>query len=179
MNNLDTFRFLSLRVLIFLIIVFLTLIGLITYGNSLSLSANVPDKYSEVVAGEKFYFEMDIKYPENLGRVDLRFEYKIFGPDNELVAQAKVLKAVETQASFIDSISIPKSVSNGVYSLEVKVLDYGDLDQDISTSFHVVSLENDKLQLYFIILIAVAVFIALLVLYDLKSSRDIRKKLGE
>lgn len=176
MNKLDTFRFMNQKILYFIIFIILILLGLISLGYSLSLSANVPDKYSEVVAGERFFFEMVIKYPENLGRVDLRFEYKIFGPGGELIAQSKVLKAVETQASFIDSIAIPKSVSNGVYTLEIKVLDYVDLDQEISTSFHVVSLENDKLQLYFIILISVAIFIALLVLYDLKSSIDFRNK---
>jgi hypothetical protein len=145
--------------------------------SALSLSVNVPDKYSEVTAGERFFFEMIVKYPENLGRVDLRFEYKVYGPDSELIAQSKVLKAVETQASFIDSIAIPSSVQNGIYTLEVRILDYAELDEEISTSFHVVSLESDKLQLYFIILILVVVFIGVLVLYDLKMNRQFREKL--
>jgi hypothetical protein len=148
----------------------------IDFGNSLSLSVNVPDKYSEVTAGERFFFELIIKYPENIGRIDLRFEYKIFDPDNVLVAQAKVLKAVETQASFIDSIAIPSSITNGVYTLEVRILDYAELDEEISTSFHVISLGSDKLQLYFIILILVVVFIAFLVIYDLRMNRKFREK---
>ncbi|NQZ84453.1 MAG: hypothetical protein HRU03_01925 [Nanoarchaeales archaeon] len=156
-------------------IYFITFFLSVDFSNALSLSVNVPDKYSEVTAGEKFFFELVIKYPENLGRVDLRFEYKIFNPDNELIAQSKVLKAIETQASFIDSISIPSSAKNGLYSIEVKILDYAELDQLISTSFHVVSLENDKLQLYFIILIIVGIFIAGFVLYDLKVNHDFRE----
>ena len=94
-----------------------------------------------------------------------------------MIAQSKVLKAVETQASFIDSIAIPSSVQNGIYTLEVRILDYAELDEEISTSFHVVSLESDKLQLYFIILILVVVFIGVLVLYDLKMNRQFREKL--
>ena len=105
-------------------IYFITFFLSVDFSNALSLSVNVPDKYSEVTAGEKFFFELVIKYPENLGRVDLRFEYKIFNPDNVLIAQSKVLKAIETQASFIDSISIPSSAKNGLYSIEVKILDY-------------------------------------------------------
>jgi len=146
------------------------------YGNSISLSVNVPDKYSEVVAGERVYFELDVKFPENLGRVDLRFEYKIYGVDDELVAQAKVLKAVETQASFIDSIAIPKSLKDGIYILKIRILDYSELDEEIITSFHVVSLEDDKLQLYFIILIIVIVFVALLVFYDFRINAKLRGK---
>jgi len=144
--------------------------------NSISLEVNVSDKYSEVVAGEKFYFELDVKYPENLGRVDLRFEYKIYGVDDKLVAQAKVLKAVETQASFIDSISIPKSLEKGVYVLKVRILDYSELDEEIITSFHVVNLKDDNLQMYFIILIVVVVFVALLVIYDLRMNAKLIKK---
>ena len=167
------------KFLIFLFFLFFYFFNAIEYASALSLSVNIPDKYSEVTAGDKFYFELVIKYPENLGRVDLRFEYKVFDSDESLIAQAKVLKAVETQASFIDSISIPSSVKNGVYFLEIKILDYSELDEDISASFHVVSLQNDKLQLYFIILICVVIFISLLVLYDLKMNRALREKLGE
>jgi hypothetical protein len=166
-----------IKFLFFSLIVCLGFFSSVESGNALSLAVNVPDKYSEVTAGERCFFEMIVKYPENLGRVDLRFEYKVFGPDGELVAQSKVLKAIETQASFIDSIAIPSSAVNGVYSLEVRILDYSELDEEILTSFHVVSLESDKLQLYFIILILVVVFIGGLVMYDLKINRQLRDKL--
>lgn len=143
---------------------------------SISLTVNVPEKYSEISAGEKFYFELDIKYPENVGRKDLRIEYRVVDQEGNLVAQSKVLKAVETQASFIDSISTPKSLSNGVYILNVRILDYQDLNEEISTSFHVVTLESDKILTYFYILLIVILFVALLVLYDLffgKKKRNV------
>jgi len=32
---------------------------------ALSISVHVPEKYTDVEAGERFYFEIDVKYPEN------------------------------------------------------------------------------------------------------------------
>ena len=78
--------------------------------SALSIVVHVPEKYTDVVAGERFYFEIEIKYPENPSRKDLRLNYEIM-KDNEVIAQAKVLKAIETQASFMDFIVIPFRIS--------------------------------------------------------------------
>ena len=97
----------------------------------------------------------------------MRLEYKVVDTEGNLVAQSKVLKAVETQASFIDSIAIPKSLANGVYILNLNMLDYQELNEEVSTSFHVVTLEADRIKSYFYILLVVVSFVAVLVLYDL------------
>ncbi|MCH7850130.1 MAG: hypothetical protein IH845_00620, partial [Nanoarchaeota archaeon] len=36
--------------------------------SALSIVVHVPEKYVDVQAGERFYFEIEIKYPENPSR---------------------------------------------------------------------------------------------------------------
>jgi len=64
-------------------------------ASALSISVHVPEKYTDVEAGERFYFEIDIKYPENTSRKDLRLNYVILR-DGAIIAQAKFLKAPHT-----------------------------------------------------------------------------------
>ena len=51
-------------VLIFFSLFFLTSVS------ALDITLHVPEKYTDVQAGERFYFEIEIKYPENPSRKD-------------------------------------------------------------------------------------------------------------
>src|SRR3989339_157453 len=97
-NNLGVIKKYLLLILFLLIINFSNFISV----SALSVAVHVPEKYTDVVAGERFYFEIEVKYPENPKRKDLKLNYEIIDSDGKLIAQSKVLKAVETQASFID-----------------------------------------------------------------------------
>ncbi len=120
------------------IVLFLFISSLISTApaSALSIVVHVPEKYTDVHAGERFYFEIEVKYPENPSRKDLRLEYEI-KKDDEIIAHSKVLKAVETQASFIDFIVIPESADDGMHIINVKISDYETLSEEVSASFHV------------------------------------------
>ena len=141
-------------------ITFLCAIALPIPALALSISVHVPEKYTDVQAGARIYFEINIKYPENLSRKDLRLNYEIT-KDDEIIAQAKFLKAVETQASFIDFIVIPESAKKGLHVIKVGISDYEDLDEEIEASFHVIK-RGDTLKLYFFILLGAILFVGLL-----------------
>jgi len=148
---------------------FLSVAGLVSlsFASALSISVHVPEKYTEVHAGERFYFEIDVKYPENPSRKDLRIEYEIFTEEGDLIAQSKVLKAVETQASFIDFIVIPESAETGFHSVNVQVSDYQDLSEEVSASFHIIGEKSDQIKTYFFVLFVAIIFVGLLVFIDL------------
>lgn len=129
-------------------------------AHALSIAVHVPEKYTDVKAGERFYFEIEIKYPENSSRKDLRLNYEI-KKDDEIIAQSKVLKAVETQASFIDFIVIPESAKKGLYTIRVGVSDYSNLNEEVEASFYVTKIWN-QLKLYFLILLGAILFVGLL-----------------
>jgi hypothetical protein len=156
---------------LYLILLALLLVNVITPVSALSLVVHVPEKYTDVTAGERFYFEIEVKYPENPSRKDLRLEYEILTKDGELVSQAKALKAVETQASFIDFIVIPESVESGLHIINVKVKDYESLSEEVGSSFHIKAAEGDKIMIYLMIILAAVILVGILVVLSIVLTR--------
>lgn len=148
------------------VLVGLLLINMLSSVSALSLVVHVPEKYTDVTAGERFYFEIDVKYPENPSRKDLRLEYEILTRDGELISQSKALKAVETQASFIDFIVIPENTKSGLYIINVKVKDFETLSEEVSSSFHV-DATSDMVTLYLIVIFVAIVFVGILVVLSI------------
>lgn len=159
----------TLQLLILLIIV---LFPIAKRVSAMSISLSIPEKYGEVVVGEKLYFETEVRWPENVGRKDLRIEYSVVDSSDKEVAYLKVLKAIETQASFMDSITISTSTPPGVYKIVGKFSDYGDLSQEVVASFKVAS-AGVKSQTFIYIILGLLVIIVVLVmnmLYARKKS---------
>jgi len=133
---------------------------------AMSITVGIPEKYSEVKAGEKIYFETEVKWPENVGRKDLQIEYSIKNKDNNEVAYLKVLKAIETQASFMDSISIPESIPPGMYKIIATFNDYKDLDQEAVVSFNVGKAGNN-VEKYLLIITGILGVVVLLIFAEM------------
>lgn len=150
-----------------LILLCVLLINMFGSVSALSLSTQVPEKYTEVVAGERLYFTIQIKYPENPKRKDLRLEYEISTIEGDLVAQAKALKAVETQASFVDFIVIPTNAKQGLYVINVKVKDYETLSEETSASFQVQESKANDILMYFLIILAINILIGVIVVLNI------------
>lgn len=130
-------------------------------AHALSVEVYVPEKYTIVEAGERFYFEIDIKYPENPKRKDLRMIYQI-KKDDKLVAESKFLKAVETQASFMDFIVMPENAEKGLHHINVIVSDYENLNEEVSATFNVIKSKQKEIQTYFFIILGAIAFVAIL-----------------
>lgn len=157
--------------LVFLIVLNCSIQG----ASALSVVVHVPEKYTAVHAGERFYFEIEVKYPENPHRKDLRLEYEIRDMDGKLLAQSKVLKAIETQASFIDFIVIPEVADTGLHIINVKVTDYESLNKEVSASFHVTGESSENMTLY---LLAILVAVILVTSLSIIQLIILRKKQG-
>lgn len=114
---------------------------------------HVPEKYSVVKAGQRFYYQLDIVYPENNRRRDLDILYTVSKGGN-VIARAKFLKAIETQSSFIDFFVIPEDAPSGLYTIEVEVttVDSGAKWGGISATFRITNDPNWPL-IYFIVLL--------------------------
>jgi hypothetical protein len=128
---------------------------------------HVPEKYNSIEAGERLYFELALKYPENPSRVDLRLNYKVMDQDGNVVASAKALKAVETQASFLDFIIVPEGADSGLYSIDVEISDYGDMSEFVSSSFEITGNSETRLMTYIYALIGGILFLSIIVIIDI------------
>ena len=134
--------------------------------SAFSLTTRSGDQSTELKAGDRLYFDVEIKWPENDRRQDLRVEYQILS-DGEVIASEKVLRAVETQASFLDYIVVPQNALEGIKELNVLIETYDQsLSEKISATFYVAATEN-KLLVYFIILAAAIGLVVLLVIVQI------------
>jgi len=133
----------------------------------MTIVINIPEKYSEVYTGDKVYFETEVKWPENTQRKDLRIEYTIKDKEGNTISYLKVLKAIETQASFMDSISIPESTKPGTYTIFLSVKDYDKLNQEVAASFNIVNKPADLYKLYFFVAFGVICLMAILMVIEL------------
>jgi hypothetical protein len=160
---------------ILFILLFLTVLLLPSFASAMSATVSIPAKYSAVKAGEVVYFETDIKWPENDGRKDLRIEYSVKDKNGNEIAYLKVLKAIETQASFMDSISIPEITKPGLYKIYVILSDYKDLNQDVAASFNVTSTTTTTTTYLFIIvgILGVAVVFVVIGMFFMMRKRKI------
>ena len=146
-------------------LVCILLLGLSSVS-AISITANIPEKYQEVYPGDRLYFEIAVKYPENPTRVDLRLNY-IIEKDGEVVTRAKALKAVETQASFLDYIIIPEGSPTSFHDLKIEVRDYGDLVEEVSTGFKLAERGLDRIAKYFFIIVGGMTFLGILIMIDI------------
>lgn len=137
---------------------------------ALSLTVHVPEKYTNVSAGERFYFELDVKYPENPSRKDLRLTYQVLEGET-VISKSKVLKAVEAQASFIDFIVIPDNAKSGLHTIKVSVSDYDKLMEEVSATFQIVGKPSDQIRLYFFLLLGAIGIVGTLVVVNILVSQ--------
>ncbi|MGK0209667.1 MAG: hypothetical protein ACI83O_000949 [Patescibacteria group bacterium] len=152
---------------IFLITFLLISSGLVS---AFGASVSIPEKYGFVQPGERLYFEVSVKYPENPSRVDLNFGYTVT-QNGEIVVKAKTIKAIETQMSFIDYVSIPEFADSGMSSIVISIDDFAELNQEVDTTFFISEGESNNVTLYFFIIGAVALLVGVLVGIDLVVHR--------
>lgn len=156
------------------IVIFLTLMFMPLYKtDALTINIHIPERYTDVSAGERVYFEVDIKFPENPSRRDLQLFYEI-EHDGEVVAQAQFLKAIETQASFIDYIVLPESASTGLHTIRANIQDYQELDEEVSATFFVTA--RPSIVVYFYILLGAIASVGVLVVWQMIRISKLTKR---
>jgi hypothetical protein len=138
-------------------------------ARALNITARISDQYTEIAGGDRLYFEIEIKYPENPRRKDLRLEYQII-EDDKIIASEKVLRAVETQVSFLDYVVVPQSAKSGIKTLNVVIKDYETLHQEVSASFRVLKGRN-QLEAYFFILLGAILLVVVLVIIQIRIAK--------
>ena len=155
-----------------LIIIFISLDPIF----ALNIGIHVPEKYAEIMAGQRIYFEVDLKYPENPSRKDIGLEYDIVNKEGEIIVQSKIIKAIETQASFIDFIVIPGGTATGRYDIILQVTDYNGLNEGVRASFYVVGKETEQMTIYLILILIAIVFVGILVIINILIIKNQTKK---
>jgi hypothetical protein len=141
---------------------------------AISVSVSIPEKYQEIGVGGTLYFKVDLQDPQNAGRHDISLKYDVTKGEN-IIVSSKELKAIETQASFLSSITIPNSAESGIYNIVVTVND----NESASAAFYIKGLSTEStIDFYMVILFAI-VLIGILAVYEIDRIRkDIERQRG-
>jgi len=134
-----------------------------------NLEANIHDNYKEVLAGKDIWFTIKIANLEDTGKVDISLNYWISDDKNSIIAENKETMAVQTQASFVRTFSIPKDAQPGKYNLNVK-MDYGD-NKEITaeTSFNVVEKQADNTMYYLAAVLGAFILVLIILIFSYKK----------
>lgn len=133
-------------------------------ADGMDLSISIPEKYKNVQAGDLLQFEIFIKSKERDGRYDVQLDY-IMKKNDIVVNQRRELKAIETQASFLSSLSVPDELLPGIYSVEVILNE----ERSVMETFYVKSSEMTRIKAYFIVLIVAFLVIGGMIWWELRK----------
>jgi hypothetical protein len=139
---------------------------------AISVSVSVPEKYQEIGVGGTLYFKVDLQDQQNAGRHDISLKYDVTKGEN-IIVSSKELKAIETQASFLSSITIPSSAESGIYNIVVTVND----NESASAAFYIRGLSTESTIDFYMVILFTIVLIGILALYEIDRIRkDIEKQ---
>jgi len=161
---------LTATIFIWYILVLISLLTSVQLVSALEVSLSIPDKYQKVQAGERLFFEVQLKNIESAGRHDISLDY-IIKKNDVVITSRRELKAVETQASFLASIKVPEETISGIYDIEVKID-----DESVSqSSFFVKSSELAQVKIYLLLLTIAVIIIGILIFWELHKLNEKRR----
>ncbi len=115
----------------------LLLTGQATKPGAFSLEVEIPETYKEVLAGEDLWFTSKVLNLANTNRTDVTLKYEILDVNGELKTLKSETVAVETRASFVRDLKVPKSLEKGFYFLRVTLISPFE-KSEAETSFKVI-----------------------------------------
>jgi hypothetical protein len=98
-----------------------TLDHLIRKASLFDIIVTVPDQYMKVSAGEEMLASMKLINVGSSGRVDVFVDYWMTDPIGETVQSKRETVAVETQANFVRSFTVPKDAASGIYRIHARI----------------------------------------------------------
>lgn len=137
---------------------------------AISIVSRILERYQGVYPEERVYFQVEVKYPESPTMADLRFNY-IVEKNGNVAAESKVLKAFETQVSFMDFLILPQDSEVNLHDSRIEVRDYGDLSEEVSTSFKFSKKGFDRIAIYFFTIAGMLGILEILIMIDILRRR--------
>jgi hypothetical protein len=133
-------------------------------GALFDVNVEIPDRYTEVLPGEKILGEISIYNLGGKDRVDVELDYIIKDKNNITIVSLSDTIAVETSANFIKPILIPSDIPTGKYIFYVRVK-YDSKIASASAFFDVVGykvLLREKLYIFSIIALIILIILGII-----------------
>lgn len=159
------------------ILMMLLCLGIVAAEEPFNIEIDLPDNYKNIESGEDIWFTTKIINLGNEKRIDITLKYDILNINQYSVYSKSETVAIETQASFVGNLEIPKILSEGNYVLRVRVQPIGsDIPPSESeVSFRVKSADGEMVkEIYYMIGL---LFIIAAIILGLKKSDSLIQKI--
>ena len=151
-------------------------IGVEYRGFLFDISVEIPDSFLEVVPGEELLANIQLLRLGGERKVNVLLEYLIRDENgNSIVSDTQTI-SIETRASFVKKLKIPKDVNEGDYLLYVKAT-YNDQLASASAWFKVrQKFLFEKILSPLAIVLIVAIIIMIIILLLMRLLQELQKK---
>lgn len=109
------------------------------------IQVTIPPHYQKIFPGEEVLASIRLVNLAGPGRVDVFLDYWIKNAEENIIFKKKETVAVETQASFVRTFTLPNAVEPGVYDLFVK-LTYGEGKEASASHTFIIAKNEEQLQ---------------------------------
>lgn len=176
--NIKNIYFLTL-VITFLLVSIMSIMAQINEENytATNLKIEIPSSHKNIRSGESLWFTIKVLNLANKQRMDVSLKYEILDSNKVSIITKSETVAIETQASFVKQIEIPKNSPSGKYSLYGKVTYANGNEVFAEDSFNIIEKKENKSIIYFYIIISIAIimFFMILIIVLIKYKSIIEK----
>lgn len=135
------------------------------------IKATIPSQYKVVSPGERVSAEIMIYNLGETGRIDANIGYIVKDSNGKTIVDNEESIAIETQASFIKTIQLPRDIAYGYYLLYIKVSYNGNV-ASASDDFSVAEkLSAEDRNLIMLVGVIIVIIILLAILYEFMRLR--------
>jgi hypothetical protein len=141
---------------------------------STNLILEIPNSHKNILDGESVWVTLKLLNLASKGRIDVVLKYEIINSDKEVIFSKSETVAIETTASFVRQIEIPKDSPKGKYNLIAKVIYSDGKEIFAEDTFNVINVEKTDFFIYVIIL-SIIISIILVFIFIIKTKPLLEK----
>lgn len=143
------------------------------------ISLDIPSKYKELYPGEELLLQLTLFNLGEVGKVDVSITYFIKDLSGKIVFTKEEIVAVETQASFSRTITLPDNLVSGEY-VAIAQTKYGNTVGTSSNIFYVNVQKPfwEGYQQYMFMALAILITIIIIVIVIKSEYRNLKKRVG-
>lgn len=102
-----------------IVLILLVLPSNVNSQNNVNLEIVLPDSYKKVVRGNDIWFTINLLNLGSDSRLDVTLQYDLINRNYEILSTSSKTVAIETQASFVGNVNVPKTLKQGEYYIQV------------------------------------------------------------
>lgn len=136
---------------------------------NVALSVDIEPEYSIVSAGDRMIIQINLIQLGDQRRKDVTLSLSLIDNQGKAIYKSTETIALETRASLVSKLNVPENANNGIYNIDVKILDVKGENLIAQASKEIIiektKITRTEIYLIGIYLIVISLFIIMIILY--------------